>query len=121
LVYDLFTRILFHRRVQRGRKAYSKINPSPGDLMSISQQAVPHSFSEEALTRQRLVAVALGQREADLVLTGATLLNAHSLCWKTDWDIVISGQRIAWTGPSGQWSGHAHKQVSVKGLWRAPC
>ena len=78
--------------------------------MASSHKAVPHSFSEEALTRQRLVAVALGQREADLVLTGATLLNAHSLCWKTDWDIVISGQRIAWTGPSGQWSGHARKR-----------
>ena len=37
-----------------------------------------------------------------------------------DWDIVIKGQRIAWTGPSGQWSGHARKQVSVKGLWAVP-
>jgi adenine deaminase len=88
--------------------------------MSSSHKAVPHSFSEEAITRQRLVAVALGQREADLVLAGATLLNAHSLCWKTDWDIVISGQRIAWTGPSGQWSGRARKQISVKGLWAVP-
>jgi adenine deaminase len=81
---------------------------------------MPHSFSEEAVTRQRLVAVALGQTEADLILTGATVLNAHSLCWKPDWDIVISGQRIAWTGPSGEWTGQARKTVSVKGLWAVP-
>jgi len=81
---------------------------------------VPHPFNEEALTRQRLVAVALGQAEADLVLSGATMLNVHSLQWKQDWDIVISGQRIAWTGPTGEWKGTARKVVSVQGLWAVP-
>lgn len=79
-----------------------------------------HTFKHEALTRQLLVSVALGEAEADLILTGATVLNVHSLCWKPDWDIVISGQRIAWTGPSGQWTGHARQTVSVKGLWAVP-
>ena len=80
----------------------------------------PHPFSEEVLTRQRLVRVALGQEEADLVLTGATVLNAHTVSWKKDWTIAISGQRIAWTGPSEQWSGRARKVLSVAGLWAVP-
>ncbi len=80
----------------------------------------PHPFSEEVLTRQRLVRVALGQEEADLVLTGATVLNAHTVSWKKDWTIAISGQRIAWTGPSEQWSGRARKVQSVAGLWAVP-
>jgi adenine deaminase len=83
-------------------------------------KTAPHAFKEEALTRQKLVAVALGQAEADVVLSGATVLNVHSLCWNADWDIVISGQRIAWTGPTREWKGQAKKTVSVKGLWAVP-
>jgi adenine deaminase len=79
-----------------------------------------HIFGLEAQTRQRLVAVALGQQDADLVVTGATVLNVHTLCWKPDWEIVISGQRIAWTGPAGKWCGHAREVVSAKGLWIVP-
>jgi adenine deaminase len=80
----------------------------------------PHPFSEEILTRQRLVRVALGHEEADLILRGATVLNVFSLTWKSDWDIVISGQRIAWTGPRGQWPGTAKSIVAVDGLWAVP-
>jgi adenine deaminase len=83
-------------------------------------RTTPHAFNEEVLTRQRLVRVALGQEEADLVLTGATVLNAHTVSWKKDWAIVISGQRIAWTGPAHQWSGRAREIVSVAGLWAVP-
>jgi len=54
------------------------------------------------------------------VLTGATVLNAHTVSWKKDWAIAISGQRIAWTGPSEQWSGRARKVVRVAGLWAVP-
>ena len=62
----------------------------------VQAKRTSHTPSEEILTRQRLVSVALGQHEADLVLEGATLLNSHTLTWKEDWDIVIQGQRIAW-------------------------
>ena len=51
-----------------------------------------HQFNEETLVRQHLVQVALGQAKADLILRGATVLNMHTLAWKKDWDIVISGQ-----------------------------
>ncbi len=79
-----------------------------------------HPSSEEILTRQRLVSVALAQQEADLVLESATLLNVHTLGWKENWDIVVSGQRIAWVGPHGEWHGKARGKVSVRGLWAVP-
>jgi adenine deaminase len=88
--------------------------------MSLPVPRVPHPFNEEILTRQRLVRVALGNEDADLILRGATVLNVHSACWKPEWDIVISGDRIAWTGPRGQWPGTARSIVSVEGLWAVP-
>jgi len=88
--------------------------------MALPPRPAPHAFNEEALTRQRLVRVALGYEEADLILRGATVLNVQSLRWKSDWDIVISGQRIAWTGPRGQWSGTAKEIRLVEGLWAVP-
>jgi adenine deaminase len=88
--------------------------------MALPPRPPLHAFNEEALTRQRLVRVALGYEEADLILRGATVLNVFSAEWKSDWDIVISGQRIAWTGPRGQWPGTAKEARSVEGLWAVP-
>ena len=88
--------------------------------MALPPRPVPHPFNEETLTRQRLVRVALGYEEADLILRGATVLNVQTATWKPDWDIVISGERIAWTGPRGQWPGTAREIVSVEGLWAVP-
>ena len=39
---------------------------------------------------------------------------------KQNWDIVICGQRIAWVGPQGEWSGNADEIVSVEGWWAVP-
>ncbi len=75
-----------------------------------------HTPREEILTRQQLGSVARAQQSADLVLEGATLLNAHTLTWKENWDIVVKGQRIAWVGPHGEWKGSARNKVSVRGL-----
>jgi adenine deaminase len=88
--------------------------------MALPPRPAPHAFNEEALTRQRLVRVALGYEEADLILRGATVLNVQSQTWKKDWDIVISGQRIAWTGPREQWPGNAKEVRAVEGLWAVP-
>jgi adenine deaminase len=79
-----------------------------------------HRSGEEILIRQALVGVALAQQTADLVLEGATLLNVHTLTWKENWDLVIKGQRIAWVGPHGEWTGSARSRVSVRGLWAVP-
>jgi adenine deaminase len=88
--------------------------------MPTPPRPAPHPFNEEALTRQRLVRVARGYEEGDLILRGATVLNVFSAEWKSDWDIVISGQRIAWTGPRGQWPGTAREIRPVEGLWAVP-
>jgi adenine deaminase len=79
-----------------------------------------HPFSPEIVTRQHLVQVALGRQDADFILRGATVLNAHTSSWNEDWDIVISGQHIAWTGPRGTWPGQAREVRSVEGLWAVP-
>ena len=88
--------------------------------MALPSRPAPHAFSLETITRQRLVRVALGHEEADLILTGATVLSMQTLTWNENWDIVISGQRIAWTGPQGKWPGTAKEIVSVTGLWAVP-
>ncbi len=88
--------------------------------MSLPQRPAPHPFNEETLVRQRLVRVALGYEAADLILRGATVLCVQSQSWKKDWDIVVSGQRIAWTGPRGEWPGTASEVVNVEGLWAVP-
>jgi len=80
----------------------------------------PRAAGPEAAERQRLVAVALGRRPADLILRGATVLCVHTLQWKKDWDIVISGERIAWTGPRGTWAGQALEIRDVAGLHAVP-
>jgi adenine deaminase len=88
--------------------------------MSLPQRPPIHSFSDEIRTRQRLVATALGREEADTILRGATVLNTHTYSWNRNWDIVISGERIAWTGPAGEWPGQAREIISVDGRWAAP-
>jgi adenine deaminase len=82
--------------------------------------AVRGAGTEEARVRQGLVQVALGRSEADLILRGATILCVQTLEWLRDWDIVISGQRIAWTGPSGGWPGRAARVVDVAGRFAVP-
>ena len=87
--------------------------------MTPTVQSAHHS-GEEILIRQALVGVARAQQSADLVLEGATLLNVHTLTWKENWDLVVKGQRIAWVGPHGEWTGSAESRVSVRGLWAVP-
>jgi adenine deaminase len=74
----------------------------------------------ESQVRQRLVQVALGRSQADLILSGATVLSVQTLEWRRDWDIVISGERIAWTGPRGEWPGRAVRTVDVGGRCAVP-
>ena len=83
-------------------------------------QRPAHVFNQETLIRQRLVRVALGQEEADLLLRGATVLSVHSQAWHQNWDMVISGDRLAWLGPRGQWPGQAQQIVPVERLWAVP-
>ncbi len=70
----------------------------------------------ETLIRQQLVQVALGRSPAELLVRDVHLLDVFTLTWLEHQDIVVAGERIAWTGPSGQWKGAA--QRSLEGLHR---
>lgn len=87
---------------------------------SISIFAAAPSAKEEVAARQTLIPVALGQAPADLKVVNVTLLNVFTGLWETGQDIVIKGQRIAWVGPTGQWSGKVGQTIDGKGLWAVP-
>ena len=78
------------------------------------------SAAAEVRLRQELVQVALGRSPADLVLRVGRLLNVHAAQWLDDWEIVIKGERIAWTGPGGQWRGETARRVHHPDLHAAP-
>ena len=77
-------------------------------------------FSDEIVTRQLLMRVALEDERADLIIKGVELLSVHTLTWNKNWDIVIRGERIAWIGPSGEWTGDADRSVDAKGYFAVP-
>lgn len=77
-------------------------------------------FNAEVKLRQQLVAVALGQASADLIIRGANVLNVYTLQWEPDQDIVIKGPRVAWVGPRGTWPGKCDQIVLAEGEWAVP-
>ncbi len=77
-------------------------------------------FSPEVLARQDAIDVALGRTPADLIVRGANVLNVHTSMWMPDHDIVVSGERIAWVGPTGTWPGEAHNEIDATGEWAVP-
>ena len=93
---------------------------APTEVATATRVAHPIKFNEETKIRQALVQVALGREPADLIIRGATVLNIFSLSWEADQDIVVSGKRIAWVGPAGQWKGKAPNVFDAKGLWAVP-
>jgi adenine deaminase len=74
----------------------------------------------EVRQRQELVHVALGKVPADLVLRIGRVLNVHAAQWMEDWEIVVKGDRVAWTGPAGLWKGEAARRVHHPDLFAAP-
>lgn len=81
----------------------------------------PHAdVQQEAAVRQALIAVALAKQPADLVIENVTLLNVFTSEWLQSQDVVIARQRIAWTGPHGQWTGKAKRRVKASGQWAVP-
>jgi adenine deaminase len=61
--------------------------------------------ADEVRLRQELTLVALGKRPADRALRVGRLLDVGTRTWLEDSEIVIKGERIAWVGPAGQYSG----------------
>lgn len=78
------------------------------------------TVSQDTLERQQAVQVAMGRVEADLVIKNTTLLNVYSLTWAPAQDVVIAGNRVAWTGPTGSWVGKTKKTVSGYGYFAVP-
>jgi adenine deaminase len=78
------------------------------------------TISTDTKERQLAVQVAEGRVDADLVIKNTTLLNVYSLTWAPAQDIVIAGNRIAWIGPTGSWTGKAKKTVSGYGYYAVP-
>lgn len=78
--------------------------------------------AEEVRIRQDLTLTALGKRPADRSLRVGRFFDVHTRTWHDDWEIVIKGDRIAWTGPSGQFEGsigerhHEPKLCAVPGF-----
>jgi hypothetical protein len=68
---------------------------SAAEVPTATRVTHPISFSDETVTRQTLVQVALGLEPADLIIRGATVLNVFTLSWEENQDIVIKGKRIA--------------------------
>ncbi len=77
-------------------------------------------FNKEASARQKAALVAKGKVAGDLLLSGSTVLNVHVGLWEANQDIVISGERVAWTGDTGTYPGEVLKTVDVSGLWAVP-
>ncbi|MEO1314624.1 MAG: adenine deaminase C-terminal domain-containing protein, partial [Pseudomonadota bacterium] len=83
---------------------------------------MPEEFSPpaEAALRRALIAVALGQAEADLLLRPARLLDTNSGLWRKNVELAIKAGRIAHVGPRGSFAGTARETVERPGLSAVP-
>lgn len=79
----------------------------------------PDTAAEVAI-RQALVLVALGKQPADRVLRVGRLFDAATATWEADAEIVISGRRIAYTGPRGSWPGQTAEVIERPDLAAVP-
>lgn len=78
------------------------------------------SASAEVALRKTLIAVALGQQNADLLLRPARLLDTNSGLWREDVELAIKSGRIAHVGPRGSFAGVARDVVERPGLSAVP-
>lgn len=74
----------------------------------------------EAAIRRDLIDVALGRREADLLLRVGRLLDTPTGLWRKDVEIAIHAGRIAFTGPRGSFPGRARDLVQRPDLAAVP-
>ncbi len=77
--------------------------------MTVPDMLLSPYWTAEIALRRHLVAVALGRARADVILRVGRMLEVHSRQWLEAQDIVIARGRIAWTGPSGAWTGEADR------------
>ena len=78
------------------------------------------SAEDDVTIRQHLALVALGKRPADLAIEVGRLLAVHSRQWLDDYEVVVSGRRIAFVGPRGSYKGTVARRVSYPNLSAVP-
>src|SRR5579859_6754435 len=76
--------------------------------------------ANEVKVRKRLIAVALGREPADLAIRVGRLFDVFTRRWVEDQEIVVSGRRIAWVGPAGQFAGEVQVRVHYPHLSAVP-
>ncbi len=74
----------------------------------------------EVQVRQHLTLVALGKAPADAALRVGHLLDVATRTWLDDQEIIISGDRIAYVGPAGSYTGSVAKREHRPDLWAIP-
>jgi adenine deaminase len=75
---------------------------------------------DEIRIRQHLALVALGKRGATRAIRVGRLLDVNGRRWHDDQEIVVSGRRIAWVGPSGAYPGSVDQRVDRSHLSAVP-
>ncbi|KQT46921.1 adenosine deaminase [Devosia sp. Leaf420] len=74
----------------------------------------------EVAIRQHLTLVALGKAPADRALSVGHLLDVATRTWLDDQDIIIKGDRIAYVGPAGSYTGEVGQREDRPDLWAIP-
>ena len=89
-------------------------------MCASAQTSAASLASEEVAARQALIPVSLARAPADLIVRDARMLDVFTGHWLEHQDIVIAGDRIAWTGPTGRWPGTAKAEIDAKGYTLVP-
>lgn len=87
---------------------------------SVTAEKTKRPLKAELKVREHIIQVALAKREADLIVTNATVLNVFTSEWLPAQDIVIGQGRIAWVGTSGKWPGKAKEKIDASGMYIVP-
>jgi len=76
--------------------------------------------TDEVGIRQHLALVALGKLPATRAIRVGRLLDVNGRRWHDDQEVVVSGRRIAWVGPSGKYPGQVDERVDRSHLAAVP-
>lgn len=76
--------------------------------------------ADEVRIRQHLALVALGKRGATRAIRVGRLLDVNGRRWHDDQEIVVSGRRIAWVGPTGKYPGVVDERIDRSHLSAVP-
>ncbi|MEQ3624249.1 MAG: adenine deaminase C-terminal domain-containing protein [Celeribacter sp.] len=84
--------------------------------------AFPGTITAQGETeiRRDLIDVALGRREADLLLRVGRLLDTNTGLWREDVEVAILAGRIAHVGPRGSFAGTARTEVDRSAFAAVP-